>query len=96
MAIIILEIKCIFKPNRQNRNERILAVGGSQNGTRWQFTEDQAIAAIESGTHQFWTMGGGQRTEVIVASNNGRKYLKTKADTTTKDNLLSLPECPKS
>ncbi|PWN70164.1 DUF3892 domain-containing protein [Chryseobacterium phosphatilyticum] len=36
----------------------------------------------------------GNRARVITAeTNNGTQYLKTEADNSTKNNLLSLPEC---
>lgn len=36
----------------------------------------------------------GNRSKVITAENySGTKYLKTEADSSTKNNLLSLPEC---
>jgi len=90
-----VEIKCINKSDRQNAHERIKNVGGiNPGGARWKLSEAEAIAGIESNKWSFWTQGGGQRTDVIIATLNGRKYLKTRADTTTKDNLLSLPECP--
>jgi len=89
------EITCIVKDDRKSRHERIQRVGGTNlDGRRWSLTEDQAIVGIENKTYEFYTRGGGQLTDVIVATHDGHKYLKTKADTTTKDNLLSLPTCP--
>ena len=41
-----------------------------------------------------YTFADGRRADVIVATRNGHKYLKTEADYDTPDNLLSLPECP--
>jgi len=91
-----VEIKCINKTDRQNRHERIKNVGGvNPDGSSWKLSEDKAIAYINDGTYSFWTKGGSEATDVIVVTHSsGRRYLKTKADTTTKDNLLSLPECP--
>ncbi len=38
--------------------------------------------------------GYGNQVKVITAETyNGTKYLKTEADNTTRNNLLSLPEC---
>jgi hypothetical protein len=96
MAISV-EISCINKPDRTSRREAIQNVGGvNADGSRWRMSEKDAIAGIEGGQYAFWTKGGGQKTDVIIAvSAAGNKYLKTRADTTTKDNLLSLPECPR-
>ena len=89
------QISCINKTPRQDPHERISNVGGTVSGVRWKLTLDHAIAAIEKGTWTFWTMGGGKRADVIIATHNGRKYLKTTADGIQPDNLLKLPECPK-
>jgi len=91
-----VQIQCINKhPTHTDRHRRIQNVGGiNPDGTRWKLTEDAAIAGIRNGTYRFWTAGGGQSTWVIIVRHPVRDYLKTEADTTTKDNLLSLPECP--
>jgi hypothetical protein len=92
---IRVEIKCIVKDDRKARHECIQKVGGTNpDGRNWSLTEAQAIAGIENKEYDFYTRGGGQVADVIIATHNGKKYLKTKADTTTKDNLLSLPKCP--
>ncbi len=89
-----VQISCINKSDRQNRWERITHVGGvNPDSTRWKMTEDAAIKAIEAGTYKFYTHVDGKSAWVIIATHNGRKYLKTEADTTTKDNLLSLLDC---
>jgi hypothetical protein len=89
------QVSCINKTDRQNRHERIKNIGGvTPSGERWKITEADAIAGMEAGKWRFWVHGGGQSTWVIIATHLGRKYLKTEGDTTTKDNLLSLPECP--
>jgi len=87
------QIKCINKNPREDRHHSITHVGGY--GTeRWKVTKEAAIGMIERHEWDFYTMENGHRVEVIVATRNGRKYLKTKADYDTPDNLLSLPECP--
>ena len=91
-----VRIDCINKTDRPSRHERISHVGGrNANGTNWRMTEDAAIAGIENGTWEFYVTGlnNSQVKVVIEVSAGGHKYLKTKADTTTRDNLLSLPEC---
>lgn len=94
MAISV-QVMCINKSDRQARHERIQNIGGTNpDGTRWKMPESKAISDIEAGKYAFYTRGGGETANVIIATHLGRKYLKTDRDSTTKDNLLSLPECP--
>lgn len=90
----IAQISCITKQPRNDPYTRITAVGGVHNGQRWRITLDDAIANIEAGAWQFYTLVGGHRRPVQIATRLGRKYLRTDADYDTPDNLLSLPECP--
>lgn len=90
------EIRCINKSDRTNIHERIVNIGGiNQDGTRWKISQSDAIAGIEANNWQFFV---GQRINkvivIIAVSAAGYKYLKTKNDTTTSNNLLKLPECP--
>jgi hypothetical protein len=90
-----VEISCIRKTNRTDPHERISFVGGvNQDLTRWSITLDHAISGIESRKWVFWTQGGGKRAEVVVATHNDHKYIKTVADGVQPDNLLALPDCP--
>jgi hypothetical protein len=90
-----VEISCVNKQPRYDPHERISYVGGlNADRTRWKLTLDQAISGVENGLYDFWTMGGGRRANVIVATHLGHKYLKTVADNVQPDNLLALPECP--
>lgn len=89
------EIRCINKSDRTNIHERIVNIGGvNQDGTRWKISQSDAIAAMEANKWQFFVGQGVNKVDVIIAvSATGYKYLKTKDDTTTSNNLLSLPEC---
>ena len=87
------EIKCINKTDRYNPHERIQNVGGIRaSGAAFKITQPAAIAEIER-EEQFFVNRGGAVVDVIVATHNGNKYLKTKADGLQPDNLLALPEC---
>lgn len=83
------QIKCINKSDRYNPHERIISVGGD-----WgKISQPEAIRSIENGTYSYFVKVGIYDAKVIIATHNGNKYLKTDRDTTTVDNLLSLPEC---
>jgi hypothetical protein len=90
-----VQISCINRRTRTDPHERISNVGGlNSDGTRWKLSLDEAIAGIDDGKYTFWTMGGGQRANVIIAYHNMNRYLKTVADKVHPDNLLALPDCP--
>ena len=87
------QVKCINKDPRYDPYNRITHIGGFAD-SQWKLTLDEAIGMIERREWEFYTLVGGHRRTIIVATRNGRKYLKTDADYDTPDNLLSLPECP--
>lgn len=90
-----LQIQCVNKTNRTDPHERIHSVGGrNPNGTPWKLSQEQAIQGIKTGLYKFWTTGGGKSAWVVIATHNGREYLKTEADGVYPNNLLALPECP--
>lgn len=83
------QVKCIIQSSGRERHERITHIGGD-----WgRITETDAIYYIEVGSFEYFVKVGGYETKVIIAERYGKKYLKTIADTTTTDNLLSLPTC---
>lgn len=85
-----LQVTCIKKRgSHYNPHERIEGIGG----TGWYKTEDQAIREIQLGMTAFSVYAGGRSVRVVVATHNGRAYLKTEADGYRPDNLLALPEC---
>jgi len=86
---IRLEITCIVKADRKNPHERIQSVGGGG----FLYALADSIRRIENGTNTFWTRGGGKTADVIVATHNGHKYLRTVNDGVQPDNLLVLPAC---
>ena len=85
------EVTCINKRgDHYDPHERISHIGQQGN---WRIREDSAIRRIESGSDSFYVSVGGKTVEVIVASHNGRKYLKTQSDGYSPNNLLNLKEC---
>lgn len=89
-----MQIDCINKEPRLDPYHRIQYVGGpSPDGTRWKKSSSAAIAEIESGRSSFYVSQSGGTVDVVVATRLDHKYLKTKADGETPDNLLSLKEC---
>lgn len=90
-----LRIRCINKTDRMNPHERIKNVGGQNaDGSRWKQSVDQTVREIESREWEFFVTEAGRTVDVIVATHNGNKYIKTTADGIQPDNLLSLPKCP--
>ena len=47
-------------------------------------------AESKTGPTSFWTEGGGRVADVIVATHDGRKYIKTTNDGVQQKNLLAL------
>lgn len=90
------EIRCINKSDRTNIHERIMNIGGiNADGKRWKISQPEAISAIKSDKWNFYVGQGSNRINVVIAiSSAGHPYLKTANDSTTSNNLLSLPECP--
>lgn len=78
---------CQVTHTRKNSNDVITHIGVKG---RWEQAEAVAIRDIESGTNTYF-VNVPQRADVYVAQGTYRKYLKTTADTTTKNNLDSLP-----
>lgn len=85
------QVTCITKREHNNPHERIVGIGGAG----WWRAEDDAIRDVERDSKSYYVSVGGKRVWVIVATHNGRKYLKTEADGYAPNNLLSLPDCPK-
>jgi hypothetical protein len=96
-----VQVSCIRKRgDHYNPHERIEALGGIHNSKRWYMTEDDIITELlkPEATRRwgFYTDVDDETAWVIVAERKSRKYLKTTADDDEPNNLLALPECPKS
>lgn len=78
------------------RFERVEEIGCIDLATRAEarFTEDEAVRLIESGAARFVVSDDrGNESVVLVEEREGRKFLATKRDGVTSDNLLAMPEC---
>jgi hypothetical protein len=75
--------------------ERITHLGCVTSTSLYQFfSEEEAIARLESGDTFYVERPASHIAEVVIARREGRKYLKTEPDGEKPDNLLSLPDCP--
>jgi hypothetical protein len=65
------------------------------NRTDWRFNRDYIVGQIRSPSgDRYYTFANGSRADVVVVGCphcTFRDYIKTTADGTTADNLLSLP-----
>lgn len=92
---VSVQIKCIQTFRRAHPCRRISDVGGFTD-RRWKISVEDAIDHVEGGAWEFYVLVGETRHKVVVASRDGRKYLKAECDGETPDTLLALPKCPEA
>jgi hypothetical protein len=89
------EVTCTNKPDRMSAHEHITHIGNEVIG--WRMTREEAIRRIDTKAEAFFTVdrATGKRSYVRVVRGDGDKapYLRTHADGTWNDSLLTLPEC---
>lgn len=89
------QVTCITKPHPHSPREHITHVGGiNTNGQYWYYTREQVADMIDSGNYRFHVRVGRYDIPVTTYTKHGIKYIRTVADETTVDNLLSLDQCP--
>ena len=89
------QVMCITKRgDHYDPHERIQGIGGNQAGVQWWRDEDSAINDVIKDPSSYYVNVNNQKVLVVVASHNGRKYLKTERDGYAPNNLLNLSECP--
>ncbi|UNK55620.1 DUF3892 domain-containing protein [Rahnella aceris] len=90
-----VRITCVTVSGTQRTHQHITHVGSPQfNGGTW--TVAQVVAAIENNNHTFYVQdiyGNRASVGVVDPGNGNRKFIRTYADKTWTDNLLSLPAC---
>src|SRR4051812_13188887 len=75
------QVMCIKKrPSHYDRHHRIEAIGGVVNGVRWKRAEDDAIKDVKADPQAYYTSVNNKSVWVVIATHNGREYLKTQAD----------------
>jgi Protein of unknown function (DUF3892) len=92
-----VQVTCITKPHPQSPHEHITHLGNRQgpNGG-WMWTREQVIASIDAKTNTFFVIDptSGKRADIGVVREPGKApYVKTYADRTWNNNLLSLNQC---
>lgn len=80
-----------FVDKDQHHLQHITYLGSD--ALKW--TRGELVNLIDSGRESFFTHVDGKSAWIeTVHPGVGQPYVKTKADNTLKDNLLSLPACP--
>ncbi len=92
-----LRITCINKAGgyHEDPHEAIQTLGwvNEQNAQIGRSTREVMHDWVKSGGLAFVVAGGSRAPLVAVVNSRGTRFVKTKPDATTKDNLLKLPEC---
>ena len=86
------QITCIRRRDPRSNHDGITHVGGAG----WLWSVDEVVRSIESKTNTFFVRSTNSRSDVGVVNGPTGKYLRTYANGQWNDNLLSLPECPRS
>jgi hypothetical protein len=58
-----------------------------------EYTREQAHDKVKASPGSVVVEGGGATAPLIPAEREGKKYVRTRPDDTTADNLLQVPEC---
>lgn len=79
--------------SRKDRDGDITAL--CNHGEYWSPREKHlVISDIELGHHSYYVDASGFRTNVqVITRPDGSKYLRTTADSTSRNNLDNLPDC---
>ena len=90
-----VEVTCITKPSPQSPHEHITHLGNPRAGWTWEV--EKVIDSIDAKTNSFYVVDpvSKKRSDVGVVRPTGHKpYVRTYADGTWNNNLLSLNQCP--
>lgn len=90
------QITCITKPDRESTHEAITNVGGVRGGGNgFYITREQCADDIRFNRESYFVHVSGYRVDVEAYQRvgGGPWFIKTKPDSTKRDNLLSLRAC---
>lgn len=89
MSIPQEQVTCINKQPRNDTLEGITHLGGAG----WKMTRQHMVEAIRAGQYVFYTVVGGKHATIAAVDGPNGPYLRTHADGSWNNNLLSLMEC---
>jgi len=58
-----------------------------------EYTREQAHEKVKTSPGSIVVEGGGETAPLIPAEREGKKYVRTRSDDTTADNLLKVRDC---
>jgi excisionase family DNA binding protein len=82
-------VTCVSKQPLQNPHTGVTHLGDASRS----WTREEVITAIEDGSHTFYTLVNGRRSEVAIYDGPFSRYVRTRADGHWDDSLLALSEC---
>jgi hypothetical protein len=74
-------------------HERISRIGGEYLGLPWVLPDYLVIYYIKNKIEKYTVMVKGEIVKVVVATYQGKEYLKAETDDYSPDSLLGLPLC---
>jgi hypothetical protein len=93
-----VRITCINKAGGQHENPYVaiqfLGWVNEETGQAGKSSREGIYDFVVNKGGTAYVVGGGARADLIgVISPRGTRYVKTRSDSTDRDNLLKLPEC---
>lgn len=90
-----VQVTCIIKPTPNSPHEHITHLGNPAGN--WVWTREQVIQSIDTKTNSFYVADPvtKKRADIGLVRETGKlPYLRTHADGSWNNNLVSLNQCP--
>jgi hypothetical protein len=84
------QVMCIVKGEPHHRDCRSITVIQTAGG---RYTREQAHERVKSMPGSIYVEMAGRRADLIPATREGTRYVRTRPDDTPDDNLLKVREC---